>query len=1132
MDENYSNRLSLVKGYSPKTSVRGKSSTITKVFVQILVLVFVLAVNKANAQSIITGTVTDQSSGDFLPGVAIQIKGTSTGTISDIDGNFKITAKSTDVLVFSYVGFTNQEITVGNQTTISVVLEEDITQLSEVIVTALGIEREEKSLGYAIASVGTEELVSAGNMNVGSALTGKLAGVRVATANGGAASAVNIQVRGASSISFNTQPLYVIDGVPMRNDALINLQNAGSNNNFWNEQRVRENGLIDINPEDIETITVLKGASASALYGSDGGNGVVVITTKKGTSKKKGLGVDLKLQYDMEQLAFQPDWQNSYGPGYDGANNEAITGNREGWITEDDGAIHPYYGAYGQFGPKFDGRTVKYWDGTDKTYAANEDNYKDFFNTGYNKNINVAISNSGDNGSFRLSYARQDYEGIMPGFEMKKNNFNFNGTMKLHDKVSVDLVSSFINNTVHNRPYMLNQVFGSYGGFFSRMDDMSVYQSRYQTSEGYRYVTYDQNYNDEEKFLYRMRASNLLDYHWNQLKNSKDETTNRFLNSVTVKYQISPKFMIRGRLGNDYTSTEHETKEYSQYASAFGYTGTYRLQNGNYSLLYGDALASYSETLSSNVKMNLSVGGTFRQDRYLESTSGTNGGLVIENYFKLVNSSQPLNGGSQVNTYERNNYNEAGFAIAEFSFKDYLFLQGTGRYEARSTLAADKNAYFYPSANASFVFSDAFEMPSFIDYGKVRASWGLVGNPPTTYAAAVTYSLGSVNTSNGAVIYQSPTSSNYGNEAIDIEVKRETEFGLEVSLFGGKVSLDAAYYNNVIRNQIINVATPASAGASSMLANVGTLSNEGVEFAINTTPVMTGNFRWDLGFNYGFNKNKLTELAEGVDYLTSEDKDGGSLYIRAEEGETLGNIYVLPTLTDENGNKIVGENGLYSLDNSGDYINVGNIMPKAVGGITNTFSYKDFTLNIVADYRFGAKMVSTPYLYMKGAGMFESTMQYRDAEHGGLSYDIVDGVNVLNPSGQYHDGVILEGVTASGEPNTTVIDAGSYYMNSYTWGGFGGGYDGQYSEAVMDNSFIKLREASLTYNLPKELVSRVGLQQTSLSIVGRNLFYIWKNTPDNWDPEAAIGNSWIAQGVDNYAAAPTRSLGVILRAKF
>ncbi|UII25425.1 TonB-dependent receptor [Fulvivirga maritima] len=679
---------------------------------------------------------------------------------------------------------------------------------------------------------------------------------------------------------------------------------------------------------------------------------------------------------------------------------------------------------------------------------------------------------------------------------------------------------------------MLNQIFTSYTGFFSRMDDMDAYKTLYQTSDGYKYVTLGAGYSEDDQLAYRIRATNLLDYFWNQNRNSKEEISNRYMNNATIRYQINDKFFVRGRIGNDYTGAEHETKEYSEVPSSVRYSGTYRIQKGTYNLVYGDILGTYKENLSSDLAMNLSLGATYRDEQYNESTIGTNGGLILENYFNLVNSQRALNGGDQAKTYVKNQYQSAAFGMAEFSYKDYLFVQGTGRYEGRSTLPENENTYFYPSANASFVFSEAFTMPNFMDYGKLRASWGVVANSPEPYAAAVTYNLGSLNGNNSTALFQSPESGTYGNNDIKVEKKYALEFGLETSLFQNKIGLDVTYYNNIITDQILNVATPSSSGASAMLANVGDLTNQGVEIGLNATPFRSQDFRWDIFVNYAYNKNTVKKLMDGIDYINFVDKDGGSLYIRAEEGESIGNIYVLPFLKDADGNKIVDANGFYSLDASADYEKIGNVMPKAVGGINNTLTYKNFSLNVVADYRFGGKMVSTPYLYMKGAGMFESTMQYRDAANGGLAYDIVDGEKVLSQNGHYHDGIILDGVTSEGAQNTQVIDAGSYYMNSFAWGGSGGGAEGQYREAVMDNSFVKLRQASLTYNLPVNISDKVGLRDVQISLVGRNLFYIWKNTPDNWDPEAAIGDSWQAQAMDNAAAAPTRSYGIVLRAKF
>jgi iron complex outermembrane receptor protein len=1066
-----------------------------------------------------------------VPGVNIVVKGTTNGVITDLDGNYSINVPAKEsVLVFSFVGYLTEAITVGDQTTIDLILIEDIAEINAVVVTAFGIKREEKSLGYAVSSIKAEDITLTGSTDFASALYGKAAGVRVNAANGGAASAVNIQIRGVTSVNNNTQPLYVVDGIPIRNHAMLNYENASNDASFWDEQRVRENGILDINPEDIESLTILKGASASALYGSEAGAGVVVITTKKGTAGKKGLGVDINFHYDFERIAFQPDYQNTYGPGYDRASNLAITGTEEGWITEEDGAIHPYYGAYGQFGPKFDGREVTYWDGSLVSYSANKDNYKEFFDKGYNATTNVAFTNGSEVGSYRFSYTRTDYKGIMPGFKMDKNNFNFNGVLKLNEKVSIDLVSSYVHNYTHNRPYMMNQLFASFSGYFSRMDDMSVYRDKSGTSKGYKWVANDQNYDDDEKLLYRVRASNLLNYYWTQLNDDYDENHNRFINSATLNIAFTEKLSFRGRLGNDFSSVKAERKEHNQYPVAFNTSGYYDLQTGQNSLFYGDALLSYSEELMSDLDIRFSLGYTGKKDVYSDTRSGTNGGLVIENWFSLSNSANSFTT-NQIKSSTRRQAYQAGFGILDLAFRDYLFLQGTARYEETSTLPPGANSYFYPSVNGSFVFSDVFTLPYFISHGKLRGSWGMVGNHPEMYQASVAYGIGTVYASQGSLVYLYPPSNEYGNDEIKSEKKVESEIGLEFALFNNKLGLDISYYNNVINDQIMWLETASSAGSTSMLNNVGKLQNQGLELAINTNLINTRVFRWDMRFNYAYNKNTLLELMDGVDYLTMYNLDGGSVMIRAEKGEALGNIYVHPIATDENGNKIVNEYGLYNIDYE-NYEKVGSVMPKAVGGFANTFSFGDFRLDIVIDYKLGGSIVSPGMHYMTGAGMFENTMEYRDAEHGGLTYTVDEsGNSILDANGEYHDGIILEGVDIDGNENTTIVSAPDYYLSTFGWGS-GAGYFNQYKNAVNKNSYIKLREVAFGYNLPANVSSKIGFENIKVSLVGRNLAYLWKTLPNNWDPESATGSSWLYQGIDQAAAAPTRSLGFAVRASF
>ncbi len=1099
------------------------------ILLSVFLLFLVFGTNVLGQAITISGKVSSAEDNQPLIGVSIVVKGTTTGAVTDVNGVYSIDVPSKEsTLVFSYIGYLAEEIVVGEQTTINAVLIPQIENLEEVVVTAMGIKREERSLGYAVSTISAKDITLSGTTDFASALYGKAAGLRVNAANGGASSAVNIQIRGVTSINLNTQPLYIVDGIPVRNHPLLNYDKATNNTSFWDEQRVRENGILDINPQDIESLTVLKGASASALYGSEAANGVIVITTKKGTQTQKGLGVDVSYQYDVEQLALQPDYQNEYGPGYGWEYNPYFGADDEGFIHEPDGSIHPIYSAYGQFGPAFDGRTVRYWDGSSRAYNAQPDNYKDFFNTGYNSTANIAFSVGSEKGAYRFAYTRTDYKSIMPGSNLNKNYFNFTGALKLSDNVSIDIVSNYINSYTHNRPYMMNRIFTSFSGFFSRFDDMNAYSTKYQTTKGYKYVPYDQTqYDPDEALLYSMRAYDVLEYFWKQLRNSYDEYLDRFINSATLTVKLANKLTLRGRFGNDFTTMHTERKEHNEVPLTYSTTGFYNMQNGRYSLLYGDALVSYDDHLTPDLGFTLTGGFTGKRDVYNEASSQTSGGLVVENWFNLKNSA------NNRETQSATKYQSymAGFGMAEFSYKDWLFLQGTGRYEATSTLPPGENSYFYPSFNSSFVFSDVFDLPVFINYGKLRASWGIVGNHPEMYQASVAYSQDVVFAPSGSVVYQYPASNRYGNDGIKSEKKYETEFGIETSLFGNRMGLDISYYNNKIVDQILFLTIPASVGAESMLANIGDLTNQGFELSLNATPVITRTFRWDVRFNYSVNKNRLDKLMEGVDFIEMYNVDGGSVLIRAEVGEALGDIYVHPILTNDNGQKIVNDEGYYSLDYD-NYAKVGNVMPKAVGGFSNTLSYKGFSLDFLIDYKLGGDMISTGMHYMTGAGMFESSLKYRDAEHGGLSYNVDGGGNkVLDENGLYHDGVILEGVTASGETNTTIVSAPSYYLDCFGWGTYAGYYN-RYDNAVNENSYVKMREMGLSYNLPSLVVQKIGFQRLQLRLVGKNLFYIWKTLPNNWDPEAAIGSSWLAQGIDQGAAAPTRSLGLVLRASF
>ena len=1104
----------------------------------LLLAIAVLCVQMVFAQAGISGKVTNPA-GAPLDGVAVTVENGRAHDVTNSDGSYQIQVPLGTKLIFTYIGYRQQEI-VANTHTLNVVMQHgDTTNAgTDVVVTAFGIHRQERSLGYAVATVSAKDLTQAGATNVASALYGKAAGVKIVTPPGGATSAVSVQIRGVSSIGLNTQPLYVVDGVPIRlyNDLQGQFGSQANNSGYWSDTRIESNGILDINPDDIASMTVLKGAAAAALYGSEATNGVVIITTKKGT-KGRGLGVDFNYNIDQEKVAYGPDYQNEYGPGYGSiispqVGDTAGNANSDGWIISKTGVKHPYYGAYANFGPKFDGSTVEYWDGSMRPYNAQPDNWKQLYQTGFNSNLNVAVSNAGEAGSYRFSYTRTDYKSIMPGSNMNKNNFNFNGTLNLSKAVSIDLVSTYNYNFTHNRPYQLGYILGSYGGFFSRFDDMNVFKTRYQTTNGYKYVLEgNPKYDADQSFAFNPRATQLLDYFWTALRDIDNETQNRFINSVTLNIAFSNHVKFRARGGNDYTNWYMQNEQHNTMPINVGASGYYSVTSNSYNRIYGDALLTYTDKFTPDFNFTLMGGVSGRKDIYHNQISYTQTGLNVENFFTLSNSL----GARETSTSDQYMTDIAAFGTLDLSYKTWLYLEGTGRYEGISVLAPGNNQFFYPSVSLGFVLSDLVKLPTFFNYAKLRASYAEVGNYPGIYQANVTFNQNTIPYNGSNVLLQATSPSGFGNQNLEVELKKEMEFGLETRMLNNKIGLDISYYNNQVYNQIVpSLSTAASSGATSQIMNAGKLSNYGVEVAINATPIANRDFRWTTNLNWSMDRNKLTWLPGETGQVDLQSLDNGYAIVRAKVGDPLGNVYTHPLATvtegQYKGSNIISDG--YYIANTNVYEKCGNLLAKMVGGWSNTITYKSFSFEFVIDYRFGGDLISTPTYYQIGAGMYKSTLQYRDAAHGGLSYNVVNGTVVPSPTGQYHDGVIIKGVVqnpdGSYSPNTTMIDATDYYMTTYDWGDPAS----DYSRAVFKNSYIKFREASLTYTMPSTWAHAIHFQKLALSIIGRNLFYIWKTLPHGLDPEVGVGSSWLAQGIDNGNPQPTRSLGISLNASF
>jgi len=831
-----------------------------------LVLLLVMLAGSTFAQTTVTGTVTDETGP--APNVSVLVVGQTTGAQTNAQGKYTIAVPQGASLRFSYIGYAPREIVVGNQTVINVNLSATNKQLNEVVVTSFGIKKQDRSLGYATSTVTAKELTEAGNTNFASALYGKAPGVQITTAPGGASSAVNVQIRGLGSINYQQQPLFVVDGVIVRSEGQYGA--AGRNNGgFYDDQRIRGNGILDINPQDIESLTVLKGASATALYGSDAGFGAIVITTKKGIAGK-GPTVDFGYYGTVEQAAFMPHFQNVYGQGYPRATNLQVGANEEGFIPDatSPSGFRPNFRAYADFGPKMEGQMVKWWDGSIRPYSPQPNNYKDIFRTGFSSLATLSLSNQTANSNYRISASRQDYSGIQRESNQQKNTFSLNSGLKISKKISVDLVANYVNTLVHNRPYQTNRLAQSFDGFFGRQEDMNLILQKYQTSQGYAWVPFNQvARNPSEAFAYNVRP-NLYDYFFTTLKNTYDENENRLYSSATLNWDVLNHLKFRGRIGNDYTGRTTEDKQYNQYPVAFNpagsSTGAYGVGTSIYSVVYGDALLTYAQNITKDFAFSLSGGFTSRTERYKDQGSNTANGLVSENFFSLSNSY-----GIQTTSFSRRSLLKYGyFGLLDLSYKNYLFLEGTIRQESASTLPPLYNTYYYPSANGSFVFSDAFKdnLPSFLSFGKVRASYGAVGNPAQVYVSNVLYAQSSLQTVNGSVAQLSTSGRIYGNNNLRPEKKYESEFGLETRFFNDRLGLDITYYQNRIKNQILNLQVATSNGAGNQVVNAGEIGNKGLEFGLNGTPV-AGTFRWQTRLNFSFNRSKAYSLAPGVSQI-------------------------------------------------------------------------------------------------------------------------------------------------------------------------------------------------------------------------------------------------------------------------
>lgn len=1102
----------------------------------LLVFLTVLCFQGANAQNKkISGVITDNANMP-VPAVTIKEKGTKEGgAISDENGQFQISVKEGATLVVSSIGFKTVEVKAVDG--VKIKLAGATNELEGVTVTALGQSKKNKSIGYATSVVKSEAIVKTGSPTIANSLYGKAPGVRINSSPGGNG-VINITIRGLNSIKGKTNPLIVLDGVPIRDG-------EAANNNYWDDPRVRNNGLADINPEDIENISILKGASAAALYGSEAVNGVVLITSKSGKGKK-GLGVDFSTSYSINSIAYLPRFQYERGPGYSN-NNYASSGfvlpdGFAHYDTDGDGVAETR-GVSGasqsNFGQWFDGKPIMSWDGVVRPYSAQKDGYKNMFQNSWDGVTHISLSNNTENSSTRFSYTHNESQALTMGNMNKKNTLNLNTSFNTGKFSKTDVIVSYMNQNIHNRAILLDRLVNNFGGMLSPFDNGDWYKAKYKTSLGYKYVTgTDQSLTPNENIIRNGFKGDIGDYFWNTNEKSSDEITNRLIASVTETITIYKDLKARGRVSTDLSSINTENKEPVEKPLLYGTgPGSFSMKGEDYNVLYGEGMLIYNKKINEDFEVGAQAGYNATKETGSMLLRSTDGGLSVEGWYDMNSSVNTATSKSSRYSLVK----DAVFGTINGSYKNYLFLEGTIRKDRTSTMNPNNNSFTYPSINSSFVLSEAVKLPEVISYAKLRGSWGIVGNYPEMYRSNVAFNqttLGNQGTTVPVLI----TTSNeaYGNEGIKPEMKNEYELGFETKFFDRRFGLDFSYYNAKVKDQILPMSLAPTTGATSIYANVGDLSNQGFEIALTASPFRTQDFSWDITLNWAKNINKIEKLANGETEYLHADYDGSAAQLKSVVGQPMGGIYAHPVKTDASGNKMVDSDGFYMID--GDkWEKYGTATPQGVGGLLNSFTYKNFTLDVNIDYSYGGYLMPTGINWMTARGLSELSLNASTNDRGGLTYYMDasgNGVQVPNstttgPAGQtlYRDGMLMDGVTADGSKNTNVISQAGYYNMTYNWGG------PQYSSSryelyIVKNNYIKMREISLAYNMPTAWANKIGATKLSFSAFGRNLFYIYRTIKD-MDTEGTVAGTRWDQNVNNAGLTPsTRSFGLMMRASF
>ena len=1038
-----------------------------------LFLAFVVQFTFAQEKTI-SGTVSDEN-GLPLPGVNIIVKGTTNGTQTDFDGNYAISASAGDVLSYSFVGYTSKEMTVGASSNISFSMAPDVQAIDEVVITAFGIKKEEKAIGYAVQTVKGDEIAESNETNIVNSLSGKIAGVQVTNSSGATGSSSRIILRGASSITGNNQPLFVIDGIPVDNS---NYGTAGNGGGFD-----LPNGAADINPDDIESVTVLKGPNAAALYGLRASNGVIVITTKKGSTSKDKLGITFSSSASFENPLLLPDFQNSYGQGGNPFFFEFIDG------QSGDGGIDESWGPALDAGYEFVQWNSYTVDGAPLPWVSQPDNIKDFYDTGITLNNNISFSGGSDKANFRLSLGLLDQEGMVPNTDFRRYNIGGVTSLQVSDKINVSLNAKYIKSEADNlvtvgydnENPVQQMIWSGRNVDFNALRD---WQSLPLAAVGTAAEGTPLNWNT----VFQNNPFWVLDTNLNGY--NKD----RLIGGVTLNFELTKWLSVQTKTGLDYWKSQ--TTERKAKGSNNAPEGYYRVIDRTFNEVNSEVLFSSAGNITDDLTYSLNAGGNtmYRRNDLIFATAPQLELPGLYNVSNVKTGVDPVQGA----TYAEQKINSL-FGFGQLAYKNMIFVDVTARNDWSSLLPTDNNSFFYPSVTVSAVLSDIFEMDkSTVSLLKLRGGWSKVGSTGAlgAYRLQDTYSFSQTGW-NGTNFLFYPSTIN--NPEIGPETTSGYEFGLDARLFENRLRFDVTYYDQTSEDLIVDVQLSSATGSGSSLQNVGEMRNKGWEVQLGGTLVKNDDWQVDLELNWAKNENEVVSLGDLESLVL-----GGqwSSTIEARVGEAYGTI-VGPAFERAPNGDILYENGLPVIGGSEV---IGNVTPDWTGGVNLIVAYKNLRFDALVDGKMGGDIYSMTTSWGRFAGVLDETMQGRE-------------------TGVVGQGTMNIGTDANPEyvANNVVVSAEDYNKRAFS--------NSIAESSVFDASYVKLRQMGLTYTFPKKWLENIAIDDVNFSVVGRNLAFLYKKAP-HIDPESAFSNSNGNQGLEFGQLPSARSISFNVNLKF